>query len=137
VVDMVQLKALLSFGGKIKNEDYCRSCRIHNAKTFYLFCKRLAAEPRNTELPSRDLNEYILTEVWPKGVQINKRFNPHGWFGRDWTEWESFKMEPTRLFRGEFCDVLLRSSDKPYSYGIKAEYLDIVKELLRKEIIPR
>jgi hypothetical protein len=130
MVDREQLKTLRSPGRQIDSKDYCGSCRIHNAKTFYFFCKRLASESKNTELPSTDLNGYIFSEVRLDGVSVKKSFNPYGWFGKDWTDWERSEGDrPSRLFRWEFCDVLLRTREQPYSYRVRAEYFDLLKDL--------
>jgi hypothetical protein len=130
VVNKEQLKTLLTLGRQVKTKEYCGRCGIHHIKTFYFFCRRLSLESQNTALPSTDLNDYILFEVKEGGFPVKETFNPHGWFGKAWTDWDrSEGKEPSKLFRPEYCDVLLRTREKPYSYQVRPQYFDLVKGL--------
>jgi hypothetical protein len=97
-------------------------------KTFYLFCKCLCNQEDNKSLSSTVLNDYILSEQKRNGIQVNNKFNPQGWFGQAWTDWQDVSKNE-KLFRSEYYEILIRSGEEPYSYQIKPEYFDLLKEI--------
>jgi hypothetical protein len=112
VVSKEQLKNLLAEGRGINNQKYYDHCRTYHIKTFYLFCKRLSSQPENIAWCSTDLNDYILSELSQSGVAVNNKFNPQGWFGQAWTDWQDLSKNE-KLFKREYYDVLLRIDEKP------------------------
>jgi hypothetical protein len=77
---------------------------------------------------SQALRKYIFSELAPTLRGRQKKFNPEGWFGATWTRSED-PSKNERHFRDEYCDVLRRSDDEPYSYNIRPEYIQMIREI--------
>jgi len=123
------IKTLLLEGRRVDSQSYFEHCGIHHVKTFYFSCERLIKEPVNVALSSTALNEHVLAQLRAQGIDVNNQFNPQGWFGKAWTDWKDPSKNETN-FKSEYCDVLDRTGNDPYSYRIKPECFDDVVEIL-------
>ena len=82
------LKRILLEGRRLSSQRYYEHCRINHVKTFYFFCDRLRKEPPDAYVSSTELNDYILAELRRRNIAVTNQFNPQGWFGQAWTDWE-------------------------------------------------
>lgn len=123
-----RIREILSEGQQVDNTEYIKHYVLNHVKTFYFFCERLSREPANVALSSTELNNYIIAQLDDRGDCPSMFFNPHGWFGKAWTEWTgSSKAEAE--FMNEYCDILIRTGRNPYWYEIRPEYLNDVVEI--------
>lgn len=123
-----RIREILWEGRQVDDTEYIEHCVLNNVKTFYFFCERLSKEPANVALSSTELNNYIIAQLDERGDYPGVYFNPHGWFGKAWTEWRGSSKAETE-FKNEYCDVLIRTRRNPYWYEIRPEYLNDVVEI--------
>jgi hypothetical protein len=123
------LKEILNAGLQIPLREYVAHCRLNHLVTFYFFIKRLSTEASPIPLSSTELNDFIIEPLVFRNILPKQLFNPHGWWGRAWTNWNDPGKTETN-FRTEYCTVLKRLGDKPYSYLIKPEWFEIAKQIV-------
>lgn len=122
------LRQLLLEGKQIRLQDYYDACQTYSAKTFFLFVECLTKRPRGMALSSKILLNYVLDTLKKSGIRIDKKFNPQGWFGNQWTT--GVNDNNWSLFRKEYLDILDRNAKSPYYYQIKPAYYDRLKTIL-------
>jgi hypothetical protein len=120
------IKEILCDGKEVSDQKYNEHCRFNHLKTFYFFCMRLASEPTNFAVSARDLNEFITARLRRSNIVVKNRFNPEGWFGKAWTDWNN-PSKNEKHFRPEYCEILVRTGQKPYFYQLRPEYFGLVK----------
>lgn len=131
MINKDRIREILYEGRGVYSPQYVEHYVLNHVKTFYFFCGRLCREPANVVLSSKELNDYIIAQLRDPRDEPGKYlyFNPHGWFGKAWTDW----MDPSkneRNFKSEYCDVLIRiGNNPPYSYQIRPECLNDVVEI--------
>lgn len=122
------LKSILLKGRRLNSERYYKHCRTNHVKTFYFFCLKLSSGTGNAALSSTELNEYIIEELKQRRVVVNENFNPQGWFGQAWTDWNDTSKNE-KHFQYEYCEVLTRTGENPYFYQINPKYVAVVKRI--------
>ena len=121
-----RMRDILDEGRRISNQQYREHCVLNHRKTFFLFCERLSIEPPDTALLSTEFKNHIHAHLRADDIDVGSRFNPEGWFGKAWTDWND-PSKNEKNFEDEYCDVLLRLGSEPYSYQLRPEYhADIV-----------
>ena len=125
------LKNLLDEGKKIDDREYRLHCTTWTAKTFFFFCKKLSSERENDALRSPVLRKYIESELGQAVVGISSaRFNPDGWYGNRWNLWATGRRVEASPFKDEYFKVLKPVDEHPYSWKIKPEYHETIKQII-------
>jgi hypothetical protein len=131
------IKEMFDAGRRIMDDQYCLHLSINYLKTFYHDCKRLSNMPKERWLSSRDLSDYINSQVDGKFIARRhragkKKFNPQGWLG---AAWSGHKKSPGSKmhFNVECWEVLLRDERKPYSYSIQPECYEMVRAVFAEQ----
>lgn len=129
MVSEEMLKNVLLEGKRLNSERYYEHCRNGHIKTFYFLCLKLSSAVDNPALSSAELGQSIVEELRRCAVIVNKRFNPQGWFGKAWTDWND-PSKNEKHFRDEYCRVLTRTGENSYFYQIRPEYVGSVRKIL-------
>lgn len=130
MIDQARLRELLEKGRKVPWTEYYQRCRTNLSKTFFLFCERLLEAPPGISLSSRELMDHVTTQIKNARIKADKqRWNPEGWFGEEWTEWEKDQGRHS-YFLPEYAQILRRSDSQPYDYQIIPESHQLLKSAL-------
>jgi hypothetical protein len=130
MVNASTLHRLLIEGRQINMQNYYRACQTYSGKTFYLLIELLMKRPVNVSIGSDVLRNYIIAAIKANGIAIDKKFNPEGWFGNQWTT--GLNDGNWSLFRKEYTEILVRSPKSPYYYRVKPEYYEQIKTIMQQ-----
>ena len=89
------IRSILDEGRKVPRDKYAKNYGIHHVRTFFFFCERLSQEPEGVALLSKELNDDIVAQLRDWKIEVGDSFNPHGMFGKAWTEYSDSSKDQT------------------------------------------
>lgn len=118
----------IAVGNAVSDINYIAHPGLNHRRTFYFIIKYLLKYGKGSTASTPELEEYIVEQINYYGTGTRRRkFNVVSFFAKEWTE--AGGKSAGANFMNVYFDVLERSGNEPYLFGIKRAYYDMAREI--------